>query len=78
MTDFHTGFSVWGGGGGGDVVCGLTGMGEYFSQTRLRNRLSNENLIHLVRIAIEGPDLKEVNFNEILDIFKEKNRRIRL
>ena len=25
-----------------------------------------------------GPDLKEVNFNEILDIFKEKNRRIRL
>ncbi len=23
---FHTGFSVW---GGGDVVCGLTGMGEY-------------------------------------------------
>ena len=26
----------------------------------------------------KGPDLKEVNFNEILDIFKEKNRRIRL
>ncbi len=25
---FHTGFSV-GGGGAGDVVCGLTGMGEY-------------------------------------------------
>ena len=48
------------------------------AQTRLRNRLSNENLTHLMRIAIEGPDLKEVNFNEILDIFKEKNRRIRL
>ena len=59
-------------------MCGLTGMGEYFSQTRLRNRLSNENLTRLMRIAIEGPDLKEVNFNEILDIFKEKNRRIRL
>ncbi len=25
-----------------------------------------------MRIAIEGPDLSEVNFNEILDIFKEK------
>ncbi len=31
-----------------------------------------------MRIAIEGPDLSEVNFNEILDIFKENNRRIRL
>ena len=29
QSGFHTGFSVW---GGGDVVCGLTGMGEYFSQ----------------------------------------------
>ena len=26
-----------GGGGGGDVVCGLTGMGEYFSQVTPRN-----------------------------------------
>ncbi len=55
----------------------------YFShmkmiKTRLRNRLSDENLTHLMRIAIEGPDLSEVNFNEILDIFKEKNRRIRV
>ncbi len=25
-----------------------------------------------MRIAIEGPALSEVNFNEILDIFKEK------
>ena len=47
-------------------------------KTRLRNRLSDENLTHLMRIAIEGPDMKEVDFNEILDIFKEKNRRIRL
>ena len=23
--------------GGGDVVCGLTGMGEYFSQVKPRN-----------------------------------------
>ncbi len=41
-------------------------------KTRLRNRLSDENLTHLMRIAIEGPDLSEVNLNEILDIFKEK------
>ncbi len=47
-------------------------------KTRLRNRLFDENLTHLMRIAIEGPDLSEVNFSEILDIFKEKNRHIRL
>ena len=28
--------------------------------------------------AIEGPDLSAVNFDEVLDIFKEKNRLIRL
>ncbi len=49
----------------------------YFShmkmiKTRLRNRLSDENLTHLMRIAIEGSDLSEVNFNEILDIFNGK------
>ena len=35
---FHTGFSVWGG-GGGDVVCGLTKMDKitkYFSRKRPR------------------------------------------
>ena len=31
-----------------------------------------------MRIAIEGPELQSVNFNEILAIFKEKNRRITL
>ena len=25
-------------------------------------------------IAIEGPDLSAVNFDEVLDIFKQKNR----
>ena len=42
------------------------------------NRLSDENLTHLMTNATQGPDLNEVNFNEILDIFKEKNRRIAL
>ena len=44
----------------------------------LRNRLADENLAYLMRIAIEGPDLSAVNFDEVLDIFKQKNRRIRL
>ena len=29
-----------------------------------------------LRIAIEGPELTDVNFEEILDIFGQKNRRI--
>ena len=47
-------------------------------KTRLRNRLSDINLARLIRIAIEGPELTSVNFDEVLDIFKEKNRRIQL
>ena len=27
-------------------------------------------------MAIEGPELKDVDFNEILEIFKLKNRRL--
>ena len=30
----------------------------------------------LIRIAIEGPELTDVNFEEILDIFGQKNRHI--
>ena len=47
-------------------------------KTRLRNRLSDVNLARLMRIAIEGPELTSVNFDEVLEIFKEKNRRIQL
>ena len=47
-------------------------------KTRLRNRLSDSNLEHLIKIAIEGPSISNVDFNEILDIFKQKNRRILL
>ena len=35
-----------------------------------------EVVLRLMRIAIEGPELSAVNFNEVLDIFKQKNRRI--
>ena len=47
-------------------------------KSRLRNRLSDENLDKLLRIAIEGPELESVDFEEVLDIFKQTNRRIRL
>ena len=42
------------------------------------DRLNDSNLTRLMRIAIEGPELNSVNFAEILDIFKQKNRRISL
>ena len=45
---------------------------------RLRNRLNDANLSHLMRIAIEGPELSSINFDEVLEVFKEKNRRIQL
>ena len=47
-------------------------------KTRLRSRLSDSNLKHLMKISIEGPPLTNVNFNAILNIFKQKNRRILL
>ena len=47
-------------------------------KSRLRSRLSDENLDRLLRIAIEGSELENVNFEEVLDILKLTNRRIRL
>ena len=44
-------------------------------KTRLRNRLSDDTLPRLMRIAIEGPELESVNFEDIL---KESNRRMSL
>ncbi len=37
-------------------------------KTRPRSRLNDFNLARLMRIAIEGPQLEDVNFDEILDI----------
>ncbi len=45
-------------------------------ESRLQNKLSEGNL-RLLRIAIEGPQLESVNFEEVLDIFKLANRRVR-
>ena len=47
-------------------------------KTRLRSRISDSNLAKFTRIAIEVPDLTTVDFNEIIDVFKEKNHRINL
>ena len=45
---------------------------------RLCNRLNDANLSHLMRIVIEGPELSSINFDEVLEVFKEKNCRIQL
>ena len=44
-------------------------------KTRLRSRLNDVNLARLMRVAIEGPQLSTTDFSEILEIFKETNRR---
>ena len=43
-------------------------------KSRLRRRLSDSNFEHLMKTAIEGPQLTDVDFDGILDIFKQKNR----
>ncbi len=43
-------------------------------KTRLRNCLSDCNLDRLMKIAIEEPELTDVKFDEILDIFKRKKQ----
>ena len=50
------------GGGGGGALCDIP----------------RQKKAYLMRIAIEGPDLSAVNFDEVLDIFKQRNRQIRL
>ena len=60
--------------GTASVECSFSQM--KLVKTRLRNRITDDNLARLMRIAIEGPELTVVDFDKILDIFKEKNRRI--
>ena len=47
-------------------------------KSHLRSRISDINLARLMRIAIEGPNLNSVDFNKILDIYKQHNHRIPL
>ena len=41
-------------------------------KTYLRNRLSDSNLEYLMKIAIEGPSISNMDFNKILDILNRK------
>ena len=45
---------------------------------KFRNHLSDCNQSRLMKMAVEGPELSSVPFDEILDVFKETNRRIEL
>ena len=40
-------------------------------KTHLRNRISDVNLAELRKIEVEGPELKPVEFQQVLGIFKE-------
>ena len=41
-------------------------------KARLRSQLYDSNLENLMKVAIEGPPLKDVDFNAIMDICKQK------
>ena len=63
------------------IPVGTATVERSFSQmkmikTRLRNRLADYSVSQLMKIAVEGPELSNVPFEEILDVFKEKNRRV--
>ena len=47
-------------------------------KTHVLNSITDQNLGWLMRIAIEGPELSAVYFNEVLDISNQKYRRILL
>ena len=62
---------------------GTASVERSFSQmkmikTRQRNRLTDVTLAQLMRTAIEGSDHTQVNFEEILEVFKQNNCRIQL
>ncbi len=41
-------------------------------KNRLRNRISDSTLPKLMRIAIEGPEQSEIDFSEIVEVFKKE------
>ena len=62
---------------------GTASMEQSFShlkmiKTRLRSLLSDCSVAQLMRISIEGPEIDALEFEEILEIFKEHNHRILL
>ena len=47
-------------------------------KTRLHSCLSDCNVTHLKQISIEGPEIDAMEFEKIMEIFKERNHRILL
>ena len=47
-------------------------------KTRLRSFVSDCSVAQLMRILIEGPEIDAVEFEEVLEIFKEHNHRLLL
>ena len=46
-------------------------------KTRLRIKLNNKSLSNLMKIALESPDkLKDGHFEEVVDVWNRKSRRI--
>ena len=50
----------------------LSAMYMKLVKTRIRCSITDQSLGRLMRIAIEGPELSVVNFDEVLEIFKQK------
>ena len=73
----RTEFQLGGGGGIRSMLVSCP-MQCYIIYTHLRSQLSDSNLKHLMKVTIEGPPLKDVDFNAIMDIFKTKNKHIEL
>ena len=64
------------------IPVGTASVERSFSQmktikTRLCNRLADTTLARLMRIAIEGPELSDADFDKILEVFGEQNRRLK-
>ena len=44
-------------------------------KTCIHNSITDQTLGRVMRIAIEGPELSAVNFDEVLEIFKKKKKK---
>ena len=64
------------------IPVGTASVERSFSQmkmieTRLCNRLADTTLAQLMQIAIEGPELGDADFDKILEVFGERNWRLK-
>ena len=47
-------------------------------KTRLHSHISDYSVVQLKQISIEGPEIDSMEFEKILEIFKEHNHRVLL